>query len=134
MELHIEQGKVLEQADCPVGIVEGIPYLRFYEVTLSGCSGHAGATPMNDRQDPVVAMTKWIQKITALASQRPYTVATVGNIQTFPGSTNVICDHVTFSLDIRSLEEHHIDDCLAAMKPLEAELKEAGIGVGTNPP
>ena len=129
VELHIEQGKVLEQADCPVGIVEGIPYLRFYEVTLSGCSGHAGATPMNDRQDPVVAMTKWIQKITALASQRPYTVATVGNIQTFPGSANVICDHVTFSLDIRSLKEHHIDDCLAAMKPLEAELESAGIGV-----
>lgn len=129
VELHIEQGKVLEQADCPVGIVEGIPYLRFYEITLTGCSGHAGATPMNDRQDPVLAMTRWIQKITELASARPYTVATVGNIKTVPGSTNVICDHVSFSLDIRSLEEQNIDDCLQAMGKLEAELKNQGIQV-----
>ena len=69
VELHIEQGKVLEQNQCPVGIVEGIPYLRFYEVTLSGCSGHAGATPMNDRQDPVLAMTEWIRQITESARQ-----------------------------------------------------------------
>ena len=56
-------------------------------------SGHAGATPMNDRQDPVLAMTEWIRQITESARQKPYTVATVGCIQTFPGSTNVICDH-----------------------------------------
>lgn len=129
VELHIEQGKVLEQNQCPVGIVEGIPYLRFYEVTLSGCSGHAGATPMNDRQDPVLAMTEWIRQITESARQKPYTVATVGCIQTFPGSTNVICDHVTFTLDIRSLDVAQIEACLREIEILEARLKSEGIQV-----
>ena len=114
---------------CPVGIVEGIPYLRFYEVTLKGHSGHAGATPMNDRQDPVVAMTRWIQQITASASQKPYTVATIGRIQTFPGSTNVICDHVTFTLDIRSLDEAQIEACLREIEGLETRLESEGIAV-----
>lgn len=129
VELHIEQGKVLEQFGCSVGIVEGIPYLRLVEVTISGCSGHAGATPMNDRLDPVLAMTRWIQKITELAGQIPYTVATVGSIRVFPGSTNVIADHVSFALDIRSLEEQNIDGCLQAMQELEAELRTQGFAI-----
>lgn len=129
VELHIEQGKVLEQNECGVGIVEGIPYLRFYEITLGGCSGHAGATPMNDRQDPVVAMCKWIQKITELAESKPFTVATVGNIKTVPGSTNVICDHVTFSLDIRSLVEENIDLCMQQIAEFQKELEEIGITI-----
>lgn len=129
VELHIEQGKVLEQNHCSVGIVEGIPYLRFYEVVISGCSGHAGATLMSDRQDPVVAMCQWIETMTHLAAEKPFTVATVGSIKTFPGSTNVICDHVVFSLDIRSLEEASIDRCLQEIEALERQFAQQGIHV-----
>ena len=84
---------------------------------------------MNDRQDPVLAMTEWIRQITESARQKPYTVATVGCIQTFPGSTNVICDHVTFTLDIRSLDEAQIEACLREIETLEARLESEGIQV-----
>ena len=127
VELHIEQGKVLEEKNCSVGIVEGIPYLRFYKVTFSGCSGHAGATPMDNRQDPVVAMAEWIGRITKLAASYPYTVATVGKIETFPGSVNVICDHATLTLDIRSMEEANMEACLEEMERFEEKLREAGV-------
>ena len=129
VELHIEQGKVLEEKNCSVGIVEGIPYLRFYKVTFSGCSGHAGATPMDNRQDPVVAMAEWIGRITKLAASYPYTVATVGKIETFPGSVNVICDHATLTLDIRSMEEANMEACLEEMERFEEKLREAGVTV-----
>lgn len=127
VELHIEQGKVLENQNCSVGIVEGIPYLRFYEVIFSGCSGHAGATPMKDRKDPVVILSKWIQAMTEIAGSYPYTVATVGKIETFPGSVNVICDHVLITLDIRSMKEENIDACLEKMEKLEQEWMKTGV-------
>lgn len=127
VELHIEQGKVLEENNCSVGIVEGIPYLRFYEVTFKGCSGHAGATPMNCRQDPVVAMAKWIERMTELAGSFPYTVATIGKIETFPGSVNVICDQVRCTLDIRSMEDERIDWCMKEIALFEEELLKSGI-------
>lgn len=126
VELHIEQGKVLEQNHCNVGIVEGIPYHKTYEITIRGCSGHAGATPMIDRTDPVLAMSEWIQKITELTSSYPNTVATIGIINTYPGSVNVICDHVTFTLDIRSLKLEIIEQCLMEIKETEYELNTKG--------
>lgn len=129
VELHIEQGKVLEQNHCSIGIVEGIPYLRYYEITIRGCSGHAGATPMKNRQDPVVAMAKWIQQMTMVASSYPYTVATIGKITTVPGSPNVICDHVSFTLDIRSIKEENIEACLKEMEDLNQALQEVGYSI-----
>lgn len=89
------------------------------------CGGDADERP----QDPVLAMTEWIRQITESARQKPYTVATVGCIQTFPGSTNVICDHVTFTLDIRSLDEAQIEACLREIETLEARLESEGIQV-----
>lgn len=129
VELHIEQGKVLEKNDCNVGIVEGIPYHKTYEITIRGCSGHAGATPMKERIDPVLAMTKWIQKITELTSNYSNTVATVGIIKTFPGSINVICDYVTFTLDIRSLKLEILERCFNDMEEIENELKSKGFTI-----
>lgn len=129
VELHIEQGRVLEENGCSVGIVEGIPYLRFYEVSFTGCSGHAGATPMDNRKDPVVAMAGWIERVTQLAGSYPYTVATVGKIETFPGAVNVICDHVTLTLDIRSMEERNMDACLKELAVFEEKLKKSGVMV-----
>lgn len=129
IELHIEQGKVLENNDSSVGIVEGIPYIRCYEITISGESGHAGAIPMLDRRDPVVAMAKWIESITKIVAQFDNTVATIGDIQTFPGSSNVICDNVKFTLDIRSLFNKNIDLCLKQIQLLEKKLYIKGISV-----
>ncbi len=129
LELHIEQGKVLEDNDCSVGIVEGIPYIRMYKIKIKGVSAHAGATPMNYRTDPVIAMCNWINEITHIVKNKPYTVATVGKINTFPGSSNVICDHVSLTLDIRSMENNMIDECLLEMKKYEKALEKTGISI-----
>lgn len=130
LELHIEQARVLEERGCSVGIVTGIAGLARYTITIKGESAHAGATPMHQRQDPVVAMSKWILHITALASERSGCVATIGQIQTIPGACNIICDHTTFSLDIRSLQESDIEDVMQAMIQYGIQLeKEIGVSI-----
>lgn len=116
LELHIEQGKVLEDHDVSVGIVSGIAGLVRYTVEILGESGHAGATPMNARKDPVTAMCRWITKVTELAEQRDSCVATVGSILTFPGACNVICGRVSFSLDLRSIHEEDLEGIMNEME------------------
>lgn len=120
IELHIEQASVLEQQGVPVGIVEGIAGLRRYTITISGISNHAGAQPMDQRADPVPAMCAWITKITSLAQTHPNSVATIGSITTSPGACNIICDHVSFSLDIRSLYDSTLDAIEKEMRAFEA--------------
>ena len=124
LELHIEQASLLSSQGCPVGIVTGIAGLERYTMTIHGRSAHSGATPMNYRQDPVLAMSKWILKVTELAKSYPSTVATVGVIETHPGACNIICDHVTFSLDLRSLDDDVRKDIMLKMKDYEIELTE----------
>ena len=103
-EVHIEQADVLAAQNLSVGIVEGIAGLVRYTVTIYGRSAHAGATPMHRRHDPVTAMSRWILHMTQLA-QQPHTVAPIGEIHTYPGACNIICDRVSFSLDLRSLDD-----------------------------
>lgn len=129
LELHIEQGKVLEDNDCTVGVVEGIPYIQRYKIRMKGISGHAGATPMNHRTDPVIAMCNWINEITRIVKNKPYTIATVGKINTVPGAPNIICDHVSLTLDIRSIEEHILNECLLEIKEYEKKLEKTGIHI-----
>ena len=116
LELHIEQGKVLEKHQKQIGIVDGIAGLVRYRIVIHGESGHAGATPMTERKDPVVAMSKWILKVTQLAKEKPFCVATVGSIQTFPGTCNIIADRVEFTLDLRSIHEQDICEIMQTME------------------
>ena len=123
LELHIEQGKILESQGCTIGIVEGIAGLERHTIRIEGNSAHAGATPMEARQDPVPAMSRWILEITRLARERKHCVATVGSIQTSPGACNIICGSVEFSLDLRSLRDQDrkeiMENMAAVEKPLE---------------
>lgn len=128
LELHIEQGKVLENHKKQIGIVDGIAGLVRYRIEIAGESGHAGATPMTDRKDPVVAMSRWILKVTALAESRPSCVATVGSIRTFPGTCNIIADHVEFTLDLRSIHETDIREIMEQMQA-ESRMLEQELGV-----
>ena len=125
-ELHIEQGRILEDQDTAIGIVSGISALTRYTITFKGESAHAGATAMKHRIDPVVAMSAWISEITRLATLYPDTTATIGEIHTYPGACNIICDHVTCSLDIRSLKGEHIEEI---MKKMEEFHKQSNSGV-----
>lgn len=127
-ELHIEQASVLEEQNVPVGIVEGISALHRYTITVYGKSGHAGAIPMAQRCDPVPVMCQWITGITELAKEYPSTVATIGSIQTTPGVCNTICDHASFSLDIRSLKNETLEEILGKMRAREEHLP-AGIRI-----
>ncbi|ALF08889.1 Zn-dependent hydrolase [Parageobacillus thermoglucosidasius] len=104
VELHIEQGRVLEQANLPVGIVTGIAGLIWAKLTVKGKAEHAGATPMPIRRDPLVAAAQIIQVIEQEAKKTGTTVGTVGQMQVFPGGINIIPERVEFSLDLRDLD------------------------------
>ena len=102
IELHIEQGPILEQEGLPVGIVTAITGLRHYVVELSGRSDHAGARPMDTRRDPMSAAAEIITGAitTALRFGRP-AVTTVGKMQVEPNLPAAVPDTVTFMIDAR---------------------------------
>lgn len=102
LELHIEQGPVLEAAGRPVGIVGGIVGITWIEVTLRGQSDHAGPSPMNLRRDALAAAAKVITGVEQLAKTCDETaVATVGRLQIEPNVINTIPGMATFSVDVR---------------------------------
>lgn len=109
LELHIEQGPILEEKDVKVGIVDAIIGLTQLEVTVQGKAGHAGTTPMDRRSDALVAAAQMISEFPNIAiAESDDTVITTGKLQVFPNGANVIPDKVVFSVDIRSRDENHI--------------------------
>lgn len=116
LELHIEQGPVLEQEELPVGIVTGVQGMRWYECRVNGKSAHAGTTPMDMRNDPVRRSIFLMQRLYDLVTADPEAKITIGTLKAFPGSINTVPESVTFSIDIR-----HPD--AAALKQLDEKLK-----------
>jgi hydantoinase/carbamoylase family amidase len=103
VELHIEQGAVLETGGHQIGIVQMIAAPHDLRVTLTGSAMHAGATPMRLRTDALAGAAEAVLELErlALASPSATTVGTVGVLQVAPGAVNVIPGHVTMDLDIR---------------------------------
>jgi N-carbamoyl-L-amino-acid hydrolase len=109
MELHIEQGGLLEKAGLQIGVVEGIVGLRWFEVTVTGFANHAGTTPMDQRQDAMLAAAKFAVAINeAVRSVPGRTVATIGRMVVSPNTTNVIAGQVVFTVDLRDLDSAKI--------------------------
>lgn len=105
VEVHIEQGRVLEHENRPIGIVSGICGLVGLEMTVRGVAGHAGATPMPHRRDALVAASRMVTAISELPGRFSATaVATVGQLNVFPNGANVVPGEVRFSVDIRDVE------------------------------
>lgn len=106
LEMHIEQGPVLEKNNLPVGIVTGISGPLWLTVELEGFAGHAGSVPMPMRQDALVGAAKVIVALNELASEDPDapTVGTVGSLSIFPDSRNIIPEKVTFTVDLRDID------------------------------
>jgi N-carbamoyl-L-amino-acid hydrolase len=100
VELHIEQGPVLEQAGIPVGIVSGIAGIVRLHMTFEGEAGHAGTTPMGTRHDALVAAAETVLAIERIAS-RGEGVGTAGRIEARPGALNVIPGHVELWAELR---------------------------------
>ncbi len=114
LELHIEQGPILEDKGIQIGIVEAIVGLTQIEVTVKGQAGHAGTTPMIGRADALVAAAQIIGDLPKLATAvGSGTVITTGRLNVFPNGANVIPDKVVFTIDIRSGKEENV---LAAVK------------------
>ncbi|PXV93818.1 allantoate deiminase [Lachnotalea glycerini] len=102
LELHIEQGAVLESKNLAVGVVTGICCQIRGEVTINGVASHAGTTPMNLRKDPLAAASEVMLAIESEAKNYQGAVATVGKIEALPGGVNVVPGCVKFSIDMRN--------------------------------
>jgi allantoate deiminase len=110
VEVHIEQGKRLEKENLPVGIVTGIAGPCWLNVTFSGQAGHAGNTPMDDRQDALTAASEFVLKVQELPpTVSSSAVATVGKLQVHPNGVNVIPGEVRLTVDIRDIQEETRD-------------------------
>jgi allantoate deiminase len=109
LEFHIEQGPLLESADCPVAVVDRISGRTATDVTFVGAAGHAGTTPMSGRRDAAAGAAEWIGCVEALACGTKGLLATNGRIDVEPGAANVIAGRCRLTLDVR-----HSDDTIRA--------------------
>ncbi len=115
VELHIEQGPVLEAGGEAVGVVEGIVGIGWHRVTVRGQSAHAGPTPMAARRDAMVAAARMVVAARDLARERGDLNATVGSLTPEPGVINVIPPTVRFSLDLRARDDAVHDAALTEL-------------------
>ena len=128
IEMHIEQGSNLYSSNTDIGIVEGIVGLKWWDVTVKGFSNHAGTTPMNQRQDAMIAASKFVLMVNeTVNSYEGSQVGTVGRISAEPGVPNVIPGIVNLSLELRDLSSKKIsmiyNKILENTKIIEQETK-----------
>ncbi|MBC3862638.1 Zn-dependent hydrolase [Undibacterium jejuense] len=109
-EAHIEQGPVLEDADKVIGVVPGVLGLSWYDCVVTGMEAHAGPTPMGLRKDALQVATHIMQEVVNIGNRYPpYGRGTVGMVQVFPNSRNVIPGEVKFSIDLRNVSSELLD-------------------------
>jgi N-carbamoyl-L-amino-acid hydrolase len=125
-ETHIEQGPVLEDADKVIGVVPAVMGLSWYDCTVTGMEAHAGPTPMHLRKDAMQVAARIIPEVVAIANRYPpYGRGTVGMMQVFPNSRNVIPGQVKFSIDLRNVNDELLnkmhEDMLAFIDKTSAE-------------
>ena len=102
LEVHIEQGPVLEQKAMTIGVVTGVQHMSRHEVIVEGQEAHAGPTPMDMRRDPIRVLADLLPALYAAAEQRGRDARlTFGLIETFPGSPNTVPGRLRFTVDIR---------------------------------
>ena len=115
LELHVEQGPVLADAEAPLGVVTGIVGYARGELVVDGRAGHAGTTPMAGREDALVAAAAEIQRVRDAALAIPGAVATIGQLEVEPGGVNVIPSRVWMSLDVRAPDAERLDALVAGV-------------------
>ncbi len=124
IELHIEQGKVLEEYGIKIGIVSDIAGPRRFEVSILGEAEHSGATPMDMRSDALCAASEFILELEQLGKMESYrkSVTTVGVINNGPNVLNVIPGEVTLGVDIRGIDIDSLDIIENGMKNVAKEV------------
>lgn len=128
VELHVEQGPILESMGKQIGVVEGIVGQRRFNITVKGSANHAGTTPMHLRKDALVAAAKVVLAVNQIGNTPGQQVATVGKMQLLPNAANVVPGWVEMSLDIRDLSSLHIDSLL---QQLRLHLEEIAVETNT---
>jgi N-carbamoyl-L-amino-acid hydrolase len=130
-ETHIEQGPVLEDADKVIGVVPAVMGLSWYDCTVEGMEAHAGPTPMHLRRDALQVATRIMQETVAIANRYPpYGRGTVGMVQLFPNSRNVIPGRVKFSIDLRNVNDELLNTMHEEMTAfIDRTREETGLGV-----
>ena len=125
IELHIEQGPVLETAGLPVGVVDAITGIRHYVVQLIGRSDHAGARPMEGRLDPMAGFAEIVTAVIGVALEMgPPSVTTVGRIHVEPNLPAAVPDRVTFTVDSRHPDPRALKDQHARQEQLMRTIAE----------
>jgi hydantoinase/carbamoylase family amidase len=115
LELHVEQGPVLERAGAPLGIVTSIAGQARGVVVVDGEARHAGTTPMDTRSDALTAAAELVLRVRDAASGIPGAVATVGRLEVEPGASNVVPGRVTLSVDARAPDQERLDALLGRL-------------------
>ncbi|MBC7703351.1 MAG: Zn-dependent hydrolase [Rhodoferax sp.] len=124
-ETHIEQGPVLEDNNITIGVVQGVLGIRWFDCTVTGMEAHAGPTPMALRKDALQVATHLMQEVVAAALRyKPHGRGTVGMVQVFPNSRNVIPGNVKFSIDLRNATDSIVDTMAAEVKAYADKLSQ----------
>jgi N-carbamoyl-L-amino-acid hydrolase len=118
LELHIEQGPILDSLHVPVGVVDGISGLFKWQVRLIGHADHAGTTPMAMRHDALMGLAEFAGEIPRVLEEdgAENSVATIGNAQLTPGSANTVPGEVVFTLDVRDADSGVLQELNHAMR------------------
>jgi N-carbamoyl-L-amino-acid hydrolase len=130
LELHIEQGPILEKAGKPLGVVMGTKGVERWAITFKGQEAHSGSTPMEVRRDALAAAAKLALEIRPIAMKHPQAVATMGSVKTFPGIVTAVVGRCEATLDMRDLDADVLAGMLAEAKDAsERFAKEEGCTV-----
>lgn len=132
LELHIEQGPIMESVGARLGIVTAIAGQRRYRVQIEGTSGHAGTVPMRGRADALCAAAELVLALEAAALQLGECVVTVGRITVEPGGTNVIPARAIFTVDARSPDERRVSAIESALFGAIGSTSRRGVRVSVD--
>ena len=135
VELHVEQGGVLETRGDVIGMVDGVVGQKRFTVVIEGQANHAGTTPMNQRQDALTAAARVVLAVEQMASEHPGDpVATVGRLQVWPNAANVVPGSVQLTVDLRDLDPAVLDQLTdALMNALERIGESSGCAIQLDP-
>jgi N-carbamoyl-L-amino-acid hydrolase len=141
LELHIEQGGTLDRAHIPVGVVEGIVAIDRYDAIVTGFANHAGTTPMNERQDALVAASQLALAVREVATREPgRQVGTVGHLELTPNAPNVIPGSARLTIEFRDLSTTRLEAMGTALRARAQDIASATgtrielLDAGRNPP
>lgn len=133
LEVHIEQGPVLENEDLPVGIVSAITGIERHSVTITGQAGHAGTIPMELRKDALVGAAEIVGMVDKICKENDKMVGVVGSLNVTPNAVNVVPGKVELTIELRSPESQvRLNARKNLIYLMEKRMKEMGIGIWHN--